>query len=121
MDPKAFDGELTEAWPWATAFLRYLRQTRPSPFLGSHLMFGSDYSGDHAKSPFRTYGSLVADEDGSPQWPARYRDVRGKYLKDGRRMSFKNLNDVQRRRALVPFLEAAEYLNGHVVVVAVTK
>jgi hypothetical protein len=36
-------------------------------------------------------------------------------------MSFKNMNDVQRRRALVSFLEAAEYLEGHVVVVAVTK
>jgi hypothetical protein len=36
-------------------------------------------------------------------------------------MSFKKMNDAQRRRALIPFLEAAEYLEGHVVVVAVTK
>jgi hypothetical protein len=36
-------------------------------------------------------------------------------------MSFKNLNDSHRRNALVPFLEAAESLEGHVVVVAVTK
>jgi hypothetical protein len=36
-------------------------------------------------------------------------------------MSFKNLNDVHRRRALVPFLQAAEFLDGQVVVVAVTK
>jgi hypothetical protein len=36
-------------------------------------------------------------------------------------MSFKNLNDGHRRRALVPFLEAAEYLDGHVVAVVVTK
>jgi hypothetical protein len=36
-------------------------------------------------------------------------------------MAFKNLNDRQRRRALAPFLEAAECLDGHVVVVAVTK
>jgi hypothetical protein len=84
-------------------------------------MFGSDYSGDHPKSEFRIYGFLVADEDGSPQWPARCHEVREKYLRDGRRMSFKNMNDVQRRRALIPFLEAAEYLDGHVVVVAVTK
>ena len=118
---KPFDETLKEAWPWAKAFLRYLHQTRPSPFLGSHLMFGSDYSGDHAKSLFRTYGFLVADEEGSPQWPARCRAVREKHLDDGRRMSFKNMNDVQRRRALIPFLEAAEYLEGHVVVVAVTK
>jgi hypothetical protein len=118
---KPFDETLKEAWPWAKAFGRYLHQIRPSPFLGSHLMFGSDYSGDHAKSPYRIYGFLVADEDGSPQWPSRCHEVREKHLKDGRRMSFKNMNDVQRRRALIPFLQAAEYLDGHVVVVAVTK
>jgi len=115
------DETLISAWPWAEAFLRYLRQTRPAPFLGSHLMFGSDYSGDHAKSPFRIYGFLIADEDGSPEWPVRCHAVREKHLKDHRRMSFKNMNDGRRRRALVPFLEAAEYLQGHVVVVAVTK
>ncbi len=121
MDTKPFDETLKEVWPWAKAFLRYLRQTRPCPFLGSHLMFGSDYSGDHAKSPFHVYGFLVADEDGSPQWPARCHAVRDRYLKDARRMSFKSMNDVQRRRALIPFLEAAEHLEGHVVAVAVTK
>jgi len=36
-------------------------------------------------------------------------------------MSFKNLNDIHRRRALVPFLEATEFLEGHIVAVAVTK
>jgi hypothetical protein len=36
-------------------------------------------------------------------------------------MSFKNLNDRHRRRALVPFLEAAESLDGHVVAVAMPK
>lgn len=36
-------------------------------------------------------------------------------------MSFKNMNDIQRHRALVPFLEAAECLDGHIVTVAVTK
>src|SRR5260370_40225358 len=97
---------LKDAWPWAKAFLRYLHQARPSPFLGSHLMFGSDYSGDHATSPFRIYGFLVADEDGSPQWPVRCHAGRENHLKDGRRMSFKKMNDVQRRRALVPFFEA---------------
>jgi hypothetical protein len=118
---RALEETLKDAWPWASAFLRYLRQTRPIPFHGSHLMFGSDYSGDHGKSPFRVYGFLIADEDASPQWPVRCHSVREKYLKDGRRMSFKNMNDIQRRRALTPFFQAAEYLEGHVVVVAVTK
>jgi hypothetical protein len=36
-------------------------------------------------------------------------------------MSFKNMNDAYRRQALVPFLEAAEYLEGSVITVAVAK
>lgn len=36
-------------------------------------------------------------------------------------MSFKNMNDGLRRQALIPFLEAAEYLEGNVTAVAVSK
>ena len=118
---KSLNETLKHAWPWANAFSRHLRQTRPVPFQCSHLMFGSDYSGDHGKSPFRVYGFLIADEDASPEWPGRCLSVRERYLKDGRRMSFKNMNDIHRRHALIPFLQAAECLEGHVVVVAVTK
>jgi hypothetical protein len=110
-----------KAWPWTTAFNRRLRQLRATPFSGSHLLFGSDYSGDHSASRFRVYAFVIVDADASPEWPARSREVRRRYLADGRRMSFKNLNDRHRRGALVPFLKAAEYLNGHVIAVAVTK
>lgn len=112
---------LKKAWPWTEAFSRRLRQLRPSAFGGTHLLFGSDYSGDHPASRFRVYAFVIADADASPEWPVRCREVRRRFLADGRRMSFKNLNDGRRRQALVPFLEAAEYLDGHVVVVAVTK
>jgi len=84
-------------------------------------MLGSDYSGDHATSRYRTYCFLVADADSSPEWPARTRRAREAHLTNGRRMSFKGLNDGQRRRALVPFLEAAEYLAGYVVGIVVSK
>jgi hypothetical protein len=67
------------------------------------------------------YGFVIADADASSEWPARSGEVRRRFLVDSRRMSFKNLNDRHRRRALVPFLEAAEFLDGHVVAVAVTK
>jgi hypothetical protein len=116
------DGEsLNAAWPWTRAFLEHLAELRPKPFHGPHLLFGSDYGGAHSKSPFRTYGFLIADAQASPDWPNRCRVVRDAFLKDGRRMSFKNLNDFHRQHALIPFLEAAETLDGHVVVVAVTK
>ncbi|MBI4572813.1 MAG: hypothetical protein HY713_05950 [candidate division NC10 bacterium] len=112
---------MTKAWPWTRAFVRQLHQLRPAPFRGTHILFGSDYSGDHSGSRFRVYGFVIADADASPEWPARCREVRRTFLRDGRRMSFKNLNDGHRRRALVPFLEAAEYPDGHVVAVVVSK
>jgi hypothetical protein len=121
VDHVDFERALALAWPWTAAFKRQLHQLRANPFGGSHLLFGSDYSGDHGSSRFRVYGFVIADADASPEWPARCREVRRSFLVDGRRMSFKNLNDRHRRLALVPFLEAAEFLDGHVVAVAVTK
>ncbi len=84
-------------------------------------MFGSDYSGSHTGSQFRIYGFVIGDADASPEWPARCRESRSAFLANGRRMAFKSLNDSQRRRALIPFLEASEALDGHVVVVAINK
>jgi hypothetical protein len=115
------DEATKHAWPWTGAFVHQLHQLRSVPFRGTHLLFGSDYSGDHSGSRFRVYGFVVADADSSPEWSDKCREVRRKFLTGGRRMSFKNLNDGQRRRALIPFLEAAEYLDGHVVAVVVTK
>lgn len=84
-------------------------------------MFGSDYGGDHKKSNFRTYCYLIVDEDYSPEWPIYRREFRKQFLPDGRRMSFKGLNDGQRKRALAPFLATANALNGHLVGLIVTK
>ncbi len=103
------------AWPWATAFSKQLHALRPVPFHGSHLMFGSDYSGSHTGSQFRIYGFVIGDADASPEWPARCRESRSAFLANGRRMAFKSLNDSQRRGALIPFLEASEALDGHVL------
>lgn len=122
MQPESDLSEMVKAaWPWTAAFSKQLRALRPLPFHGSHLLFGSDYSGSHNGSQFRTYGFVVVDADASPEWPSRCRKSRSAFLPDGRRMAFKSLNDSQRRRALIPFLEASEAINGHVVVVAISK
>lgn len=121
MNQVNFDHALSLAWPWTTGFKRQLRQLRSKPFSGSHLLFGSDYSGDHSGSRFHVYGFVIVDADSSPEWPVRCGDVRRSFLADGRRMSFKNLNDRHRRLALIPFLKAAEFLDGHVVAVAISK
>jgi hypothetical protein len=108
-------------WPWTKNVERILRLAQPHPFAGSHLMMGSDYSGDHKASRFRVYCYLLADTDASPDWPLQRQLVRQRYLPDGRRMAFKSLGDKHRQRALVPFLEAAETIRGHIVALIVTK
>ena len=47
--------------------------------------------------------------------------MRDSYLPENRRMSYKNLNDAFRRRALVPFLQAADHVSGLCVSIAVNK
>ncbi|EJT03082.1 hypothetical protein RCCGE510_23159 [Rhizobium sp. CCGE 510] len=42
-------------------------------------------------------------------------------MSDGRTMSYKRLDDPLRQRALIPFLEAAANLDGHLVAIAVDK
>ncbi len=66
-------------------------------------------------------GVLVMDADNSSAWHANRLRVRDQFLKDGRRMSYKNLNDGQRRAALVPFLKAADRIHGLCVLMAFDK
>ena len=67
------------------------------------------------------YCYLISDTDKSPHWPKQRHEMRRQFLCDGRRMSFKSLGDRIRRRALVPFLETAETIEGHLVALVVTK
>lgn len=109
------------AFPWCSKFQEILEGLRPVPIAGSHLLVGSDYSGSHRQSSYLVYCFLVVDAEASWQWPQLRKTWRDSFLASGRRMSFKALNDNLRRRALVPFLEAAEYLVGHCVVIVIHK
>jgi hypothetical protein len=88
---------------------------------GSTLYVASDYSYGNPRSAHLIIGILLADMDASPDWPHLVTRVRRKFLPDGRRMSFKALNDQQRRQALVPFLRTAEDLQGVLLSVAIPK
>jgi hypothetical protein len=112
---------LQTLWPWTKSVEHILRYTQPRPFTGSHLALGSDYSGDHKGSGYRTYCYLIMDTDTSSDWPRLRSQVRRHFLPNGRRMSFKNLGDGHRQRALVPFLQSANTINGHLVALVVTK
>jgi hypothetical protein len=66
-------------------------------------------------------GILIVDADHSRAWNLDRARIRREILKDGRRMSYKNLNDSQRRAALVPFLEAADRMRGLCFLMAFDK
>jgi len=115
------DSDIARAFPWVPRFRSVLSEVQPQPFPGPHILVGSDYSGFHSNSDYLVYAFLLVDADGSPEWPRLRKEVRDCYLSDGRRMSFKNMNDGQRRRALVPFLHVADAFSGICCAVVVHK
>lgn len=90
-------------------------------FQGKDVWVFSDYSGQQKASDFSVIAMLLMDADASPEWPRARSAVRSRFLSDGRRMSFKGLNDKRKQAALVPFLEAADLLFGLLAVVAIHK
>jgi len=84
-------------------------------------MSASDYSGSHSRSRYWVYSCLYASEADSLNWPEQRRLWRQQCLPDGRRLSYKTLNDGMRARALGPFLDNAELLSGALITIAVDK
>jgi hypothetical protein len=88
---------------------------------GTTLYVTSDYSGYDNESRYFVISVLVADLDNSACWENFRRDVRNRYMADGRRMSFKKLNDANRLKALVPFLEASDEIEGICLNIGIRK
>jgi len=121
MIPGVTNDDLRLAFPWSARFLSILRGVVPDPFTGSHIMVGSDYSGEHRRSDYRVYSFLLADADHSPNYPELRRQLRSELLPNGRRMSYKNLNDRIRQRALIPFLNITDSFTGLCCAIVVHK
>lgn len=121
MLPKGTNDDLRLAFPWSARFLSILRGILPKPFTGSHIMVGSDYSGEHRRSDYRVYSFLLVDADHSPNYPELRRQLRAELLPDSRRMSYKNLNDRIRQKALIPFLNIADAFTGLCCAIVVHK
>lgn len=88
---------------------------------GPKLFFTSDYSGQHKSSRFETYSFLIADAIFLWLWEEMRIKFREKYLTDGRRISYKSLNDRKRKKVLVPFLSAANSIPGLCITFCVDK
>lgn len=77
------------------------------------LLLAIDWAGQQVWHRFSTLSVLVTSQAGYAAWEPRRDAVRKEFLADGRRMCFKELgHDKVRRRALGPFLEAADQLSG---------
>lgn len=88
----------------------------------SEVVLVSDYAGEHLDAEYQVFGFLLADRPGVlREWEAARLRVRTRYLRNPRRLAFKNLAERNRQRALVPFLGAADTINGLLVCVAVEK
>jgi hypothetical protein len=81
----------------------------------------SDYAGQHKASSYDVTSILYMDLYESSAWETERRLVRDRYLRDGRRLSFKALGDRQRQQALIPFLQAANKIQGICITVAIRK
>jgi hypothetical protein len=88
---------------------------------GAVINIFSDYSGQHKRSKYETITALYFDLDASSAWEIKRREIRDKWLPDGRRMSFKSLSDRYKQKALIPFLEAANDVVGILITLIINK
>jgi hypothetical protein len=81
----------------------------------------SDYSGEHEYATHEVLSFLIADLSSFDYWDILRTEVRRSFLRDNRRMSFKDMRDKRRQLALPTFLEAANRLTGLLFTVAISK
>ncbi|WP_156440115.1 hypothetical protein [Burkholderia savannae] len=85
------------------------------------LLVGSDFGGTHRKSPYETIGILLAGSESIEPWSLRQMMFREKFLPDGRRVSYKGLNDRTKFEALPRFLDIANSINGILLIILIDK
>lgn len=82
---------------------------------------GSDSGGQHSKAEYEVIGFLCSNLEALADWERERSVLRATLFPDGRRMSYKGLNDKYRQRALVPFLRAANCISGLLFVIAIDR
>jgi len=81
----------------------------------------SDYGGEHKNSNFYCYSSLIMDFEGISPFSHYITQFRKSFNLEKRKINYKNLNDNIRFRALYPFLQLSNKINGLLVSVLVHK
>lgn len=108
-------------YPWVRTIEKILVSIQPLPISGPVVYVASDYSGLVKSHLYDVVSVVYLDVYASRRWEQQRRLVRQDYLGDGRRMSFKALNDRNRQQALVPFLAACNEIHGVAISLAVRK
>jgi hypothetical protein len=93
----------------------------PSIRSGSSLVIASDYGGEHQSACYRSISLILAEIQSLGYWNDLREETRKKIIKDSRRLSYKQLADARRARALVPFLRAANTIPGLLVTFLIDK
>jgi hypothetical protein len=88
---------------------------------GNTIFISSDYSGQHNASRYETYTFVLVDFEKCKTWEIYRRDWRNHFLNDGRRLSYKNLNDKKCKSALKPFLDTTHFIPGLIAAVLIDK
>ena len=103
--------------PWMQALSHRLSALRLPLLVGPNLWISTDYVFSNKQSSFDVIGVLLATPESSFGWESHRNKVRDTILGPKRRMGFKSLGDRIRRRAYLPFLRAADCIDGVVFTV----
>lgn len=91
------------------------------PIVDGTMIIASDYSGQHKDASHEAYSFMITSHRALNEWLPQLRVFRKRWLPDGRRISFKKLNEPVRWRALPAFLETVAKLRGNLVTILVDR
>jgi hypothetical protein len=85
------------------------------------MIVASDYSGQHKHASHEAYSFLVTTDGALNDWLPSLEVFRQRWLPDGRRISFKKLNEPVRWRALPHFLDITGKLSGNLITILIDR
>ncbi|MBS0532482.1 MAG: hypothetical protein JSR72_00355 [Proteobacteria bacterium] len=91
------------------------------PVADGAMIVVSDYSGQHKEATHEAYSFLITTDLMLAKWLPSLAAFRKEWLPDGRRISFKKLNEPVRWRALPAYLDIANNLHGNIITILVDR